>query len=823
MLEFPVRYVHRNILFTRTGEVFALYRLNGVSYAYLPEDHKREEVMRFYAFLHGFRGRGQLLYLTEELWVDVAGYMRPLPLSGDPAVRGEAQRHVESAVWEMAGRAQRRRVYLCLQLLAGSGKTDLVFSLKEVRDLLLERLAAVRKPGRVPESALRAALLAEEEIFNHSRSFVNIERAGLADLEFIVKRCVRHYGPLPPVLPGGEEEGVPLSENSLLVLSDGAVFDPKLRYMKVSWFGDSGEEESVYQTFLTFADVPRNLPLTGHEWLFRLESTVGFPVDAVVHFRLESPEKAARKVQVRKKRLKEQLQEHYIGQGEAPLKEEWAAAAAGGLEAKLEEGMPLMEFAVVLAVAGPDLNEVRARARTVAQLYKASTGFRVGVPPGDMLRCAGAFFPGARFGRFLPRVHADPGYLASAAPFGVVDVGDGEGFFIGWASPGRTPVFYLPGRAMQRGSGLIACVGTQGGGKSMLAKLIAYLCALCGARVFIVDPKNEMGVWSALPFPVRRVELTPGGRLRLNPFRLSRDPHRAASLVKDFLDVLLESHREETASRRLVLNHAVQRVMSLPERERSMIALLRAVDDIAGMPPGGAVGDEELREARVCSRLLRLCQDNAVGAMLFGSDLGGGVLDFSGGGEQVTVVSMHGLPLPRAQASADDPYLRMSESERIAVAVLFLVAAAAREALFSERPERLKVLLVDEAYHLLRVPIGERLLNDLALMSRSFNIVPILIAQNPSEFGPKIRNNTGYVFAFRLKDRSEIEEACAMLGIPCADETVDALRGFGEEGREGWCFMRDPDFRVAEVHVRPMPEYLLEVFDTRPGRFQAAK
>ncbi len=778
-----------------------MYCFGSVSYQHLADEAKRPYVYAFYNILRNFFGRGQIIYLSEELNVSANEYLDGVPLSPDTELREEARRHVDSAVNFLAyARAQRRRSYLCLQLPVAHLE---YYTLHDVRDHFLEWFAALRKPSLVTEKSVQSAKVAESEMYNALSNEMNITRAELEDFEFIVRRTVERYGPLPRNIPDRSE--VILSPGVLTALTAGAFLDAKLRYL-VSDVND----KKIYQTFITFADVPRYLPVVGREWLATIDQTCEFPVDAVVHFEVFRPETAKKKVTAKKGMLKEQLEEHYAGQGEGPRSQEWAATVVGDLEANIEDGIPLLRFGVVLAVAGNDIREMRSYSNVISQ--KFGHGFKVATPPGDMLKCLYMFFPGAEFHKSLPGIHADPGYVASSVPMAGTEVGDERGLLLAFS--GNSPVLFMPGDAMQKGSGAVAITGTQGGGKSMVGKTILDYCLLCGAVGFGVDPKDELKAFKKLPFSLKNVDFSPGGSFRMNPFIFSPDPRRAETIAKDFLDSLLEAHKDGMSARRLVISHAVQKVMSGARRD--MYAFLECLDEMAGKVPGGSIEEEEIREARVCSRIVRLVESNVLGQMIFGRDISSRFETR----EQLTIFNLKELPLPKIDESQDSPYNQITDSEKIAVAFLFLVASAAREAMFRADMKTLKVLYLDEVYHLLRVPAGYRLVMDLLRMSRSYNILPILITQNPSDLDESIRNNLGYCFAFRMKGRDEAASARKLLGLPALEneEEMDAFLEEMESLSDGHGFMRDTKDRVAEVEITPQPGYLLDIFDTRPGK-----
>ncbi|WP_190259026.1 ATP-binding protein [Pelotomaculum schinkii] len=805
IIDFPAKGVKDNLIFTKNS-VFALYRFGSVSYWHLADEAKKQYVYAFHNVLRNFSGRGQIIYLSEELNVSANEYVDGVPLSPAPELREEARRHVDSAVNFLAyARAQRRRSYLCLQLPVAQAE---FYTLHDVRDQFLEWFTALRKSALVTQKSVQSAKVAESEMYNAISNEMELTRAELEDFEFIVRRVVERYGPLPRNVPDRSE--VSLSPGVLTALTAGAFLDAKLRYL-ISDVND----KKIYQTFITFADVPRYLPVVGREWLATIDRTCEFPVDAVVHFEVIRPEAAKKKVSAKKGMLKEQLEEHLAGQGEAPRAQEWAATVAGDLEAKIDDGMPLIRFGVVLAVAGRDIREMRSYTDVIFQ--KFGHGIKVCTPPGDMLKCLYMFFPGAEFHKSLPGIHADPGYVASSVPMAGTEVGDEKGLLLGFSN--NSPVLFMPGLAMQKGSGAVAITGTQGGGKSMLGKTILHYCMLCGAIGFGVDPKDELKAFKDLPFSMKKVDFSPGGSFRLNPFTFSPDPRRAETIAKDFLGILLEAHKDDMAARRLIISHAVQKVMSGDRRD--MYVFLECLDEMAGKIPGGSMEEEEIKEARVCSRLARLIESSALGQMIFGRDVSGSRLETR---EQLTIFNLKELPLPKVN---DTPtiYDHVTDSEKIAVALLFLVASAAREAMFRVSIEALKVLYLDEVYHLLRVPAGYRLVMDILRMCRSLNIIPILMTQNPSDLDESIRNNLGYAFAFRMKARDEAANARKLLGLPALEnealENEKEMDAFFEEMNslpEGHCFMRDMKNRVAEVEITPQPGYLLDIFDTRPGK-----
>jgi hypothetical protein len=803
---FPAAVFDGNVVFNTGGEAFAFYRLDGTTYKYIPPQSQKSVLSSFEEFLYVFTGEGQLVYLTEELSMTESQYISPLKLATAPEIIKEASRHAYAACGSLVeGRAQARRVYLGLKLPT-INKFDFSFNAREVRDHFLEIVAAVKKNTNLSEKATTEARRAEREMYHQLSATLNISKITFSDLEFMVRRSVQRAGTLPPLLPV-RKKGV-FDRALLYAMSEGAVIDPKLNYLKVTI-----EDREIYQAFMTFADVPKYIRDCHDEWLAALNTHL-FPVDAVIHFRVDPPTRALGKVISRKKIARDQVNEAYIGEGEATENSEWAVGEARSLETKLSEGMPLVTFYTTLAVAALDRTEMEANAKALMQFYRQKH-YRAVRPPGDQVKCFYSFFPAGATGAV--GMEADPGYLAAGGPTVGYEVGDGRGYLIGWTM-GKTPVFYLPGLAMsseENTSGAIVCTGVLGGGKSLTKKYITYLCGLMGARIFSIDPKNEDHVLSKLPFETKLVDLTALGTARINPFKLSSEPVRSRAIANDYLDFILDTQRDDRETRRLVVATAVNQVASRPPESRNMYSVLEVLEHItqkglAGLELPYSVSDTgsaRIREeAQNCLMQLHTMGMNPLGRMVFGKD----DLDLGGSG-QVTVVNLKELPLPLPDRRKE---LKTTESERQGVGLMFLAASAAREALLRAPQGQIKLLDLDEAWVLLDIPEGRRLIKEIIRMSRSFKIIPLLCVQNGSDVDVDgIRNNLGYIFCFRANDEKEIRENCRLLGIQYSDYVHREFTGF----HSGYCFMRDTSHRVGEVYISPQPGYLLQLFDTSGG------
>jgi hypothetical protein len=797
-VKFPLIAFKRNVVFNDTGEAYAIYRLRGEPYNYLPSTQRKMVMRRLEKFFYGYEGKGQILLLCEELRVDEYGYMAAAGISDDLPEKlvDEAVRHARSVRNALTMGARRRRRYLVLQLRL-SQDDNWQAALQELRDTTLGAFFRSER-WLLSNRRVSEALEAEDLLFRQLRLLTD-GRISFNDLDFIIRRNVWRVGVLPPPLPS--RDGGKFTPALISSFSDGCLIDEKPGHVVIT----NGADGRHHQVFITFPDVPKGLPEIGAEWLASLD-TEESPVDAVIHFSIMRPYKAKKKTASRRRFLKGQIKEALKGDDEPSTSEEYGVTEGRELEGKLESGQPLASISVCLAVASTDLKEARAAAVGLIERY-SSSGFRAVRPAGDQIKCLYSFIPGSK--PAAPMIECDPGFISSSGPTVSLEVGDGRGFFIGWT--GASPVWWKPGYAARElgRSNAIFVSGALGGGKSLTVKDLVYYVRLAGGYIFIIDPKkNEYADLEKL-FPIRKIDLNPGGKEKFNPFMLTQDPLRAKSVVLDFLSIALNV-RDDNDPRRIAVNQAVEAVATMPPEKRNLHSCLEELYRLSEKSPHADVA----REAGQCALLLESLRDSSLGHLVFGTETNAGIA-------QVTVVNLQGLPLPRqAQTLLAG---RITESERQGLAILYLAAIMAREAAFSLPVEQIKCEVFDEAWMLLGVSEGKRILDELIRMgARSYGVIPILITQNTTDISDlqTIKNNVSYVFCFRAQDKAEILANLDLLGADIEEEskknTEGGLGSLFASMESGWCVMRDAQGRIGHVYIDPRPEYLLDIFDTSP-------
>lgn len=789
-MKFPVVAFYKNILFTSDKKVYGAYKMLPVPWRFLPQPHKEVAVGTLEEPLTGFAGgRGQILLLHEEVALDEERYLQEcnVPSELDDSLRVEAEQHALAAKERIATKgARKKRRYILFELDIRQAVSSLNEFIETARDVALKNFLGNKVI--IPEKIKALAEEAEEEMLLSLMRF-GMHRIGFADLDFIIRRTADRLGVFSVSLP--DRQSGKMNEALIASFTDGAIAEEKINYMTV--LNGSGEEQ--YHSYVYVTDAPKKIPPFGYDMLS--SDNLGFPVDVVIHFEIIMPHRARQKVDTKKRLLRAQMGEA-TGIGESPeIMEETGMNDSKILEVKTESGQPLARMSLCFGLASRNIKELHSRVKRLRQ-HLTNERFYAVRPLSRQEIAMWSFLPGAQ--PAAPWIECDPGYIAAIGPGFATDLGDPKGFYLGWS--GLSPVHFLPGRPAKElnKTNAILISGSLGGGKSHMAKLLAYFILLSGGYVFATDPKQEYHPFEELfPGLVKSIELSPRSNTSFNPFTLSADIKRAKSIAMDYLTRALNAASNEP--RRLAIADAVDKVVSLPEKDRHMDACTKILETLATEHP-----DKELREQAMQSTyLLKYLKGSDIGSLIFGKKNVG----LFTGKERMIVANIKELPRPQQGVRLEE----WTESERQGAAVIYLLAAMARETAFGLPREVVKMFAFDESWVLRAISEGRRLLDEIIRIGRTFNLIPALITQNMSDVDdPVIVNNVSQVFCFRAYDPDEVKTNLKVLGADLEAVSTKNFAGLPA----GTCLYRDAEGRIDWLRVDPQPVYLNDIFDTKP-------
>ncbi|MFD6274523.1 ATP-binding protein [Streptomyces sp. NPDC060209] len=585
------------------------------------------------------------------------------------------------------------------------------------------------------------------------------------------------------------------------------------------WLEVECEAGTGYQAHLALAEFPAVQALESADLLAQLES-LDFPVDFTVDMQVVPSERAREQVRRKKKELLDQAEQYGAQPTGMPHSLPEAAGALAEQDARLSRSSVEVEVqsVTVLTVWGPDPVVCDARARALVALLSGGD-YRAVRPHGMQEALFALGLPGsvrpAAVREFTQHQLSED--WAAGGAFTNTRVGDPSGMMIGVDLDCGTirPVLINLADAPQRNaSASMGIVGDLGGGKSVLEKLLVAAVADRGGRAIVID-RTPIREWAtfAQSAAVGRCEVIDAAKaqLSIDPLRVFGGPvgaHYALSYLTLQLGV------GPMSASGAVLHHAVEEAAAGPDP--SMASVLRALSALAA---SSSPGSSRRDAATTMSELLAIVSSNPLAGMVFDPGLPPVTLDGDLSADMV-VMTTTGLTLPPREAFADMEVLRQQPLEAlIGRAVLYLIAAIARQAAFSD-PSRFCTVAMDEAYWLTSSAEGSALVHEILHDGRKHGAGCILAAHDADELG-KDSGLLAYKALARTSDQARARKGLAFLGLDSEDEDLlrivtTGLSPVGQKGREGEMLLRDPRMQVGriKVHVPPVPRIEKAIYTT---------
>jgi type IV secretory pathway VirB4 component len=370
-------------------------------------------------------------------------------------------------------------------------------------------------------------------------------------------------------------------------------------------------------------------------------------------------------------------------------------------------------------------------------------------------------------------------HLQAAYPF-IADQGlGGRGVYIGQDVAGGGAFCYDPFVLYEDGvltDPNMVVMGHLGRGKSSFVKTYIMRQTVFGRKAAVMDPKGEYGDLAAV-YGVEPVRLAPGGEVRLNPL----DPGPNSS----------ERNSEEIAARQetllvAVAEAALNRALLPAEQTACRLALedVRATTDQPTIP---MVADalftptEESAE-RIHTSVSRLKDEGRELALTF-KRLCEGDLRGMFDGETNVEIDWNG-PLVVLDLSP----LHQSP----ALPILMTCAAAWLQAIFARKTNDKRIVVVDEAWSILRTLGIARWMQANFKLARAYGVQNIIVLHRPSDLkatgdaGTEQRQiaegllsdaGTRIIYA---QSTDEIALSSSLLGLTSTEAQVLPLLGKGE-------------------------------------------
>lgn len=864
----PATAILGHLAWSRSGRVWAVWRVQGSPYVWLPNRRKLAEHGRVRTLLSSLPPESMILSVAARIdAAEVADAMaQGVDLSGQPgwgdAVEATLDRLEDAGLY-------RRQTYLCALLPHDKTSKRWLSTWRSASGSVLRGwgLAPPPIPVREVTAAQRQAAELHAEL-----SSLHLTPVSAGELRWLYARAARRGLPDEPFLAGWQEPTVrkvngSIASPSLAPLLDGRfneggiANDPDRprhrRYLRVET-----DEGVSYQTFATVADAPQQFTFPGglSEWLF-VADQLPFPVDWACRIKAVPNPTATRAATRQQRELVGQVPEYDAEIAGPPPSLAAAIDAVDDERASLaaNPSEPELQVSMTFATWAPTLAELEQQARTLQRVYHGAE-YHMPRPTGGQLALFESMLPGAPTPQPCNdyRQYMLPRDLAAGMPFTSSHVGDTTGMLLGVSRDAgcARPILLDPASGPRHDrDGSIAAFGALGSGKSYLAKRLASTVLLRGGKMVLID-RTQAGEYvrfaaamSEAGVRTQVVTVSEDGGLLLDPLRVF-GARTARQVALGYLGMVcgVDPTSLEAATLDKAVGLALDRsgatdtgLDSLPSADRLTPGLVAPAaqpgHDLSVVPTGlpdtpgppqltgtGArlqdvlaeldrLGDDgvrtrEHRYARDLALRLRTIANNRFGAPAWGE---GPSIDTTA---DCTVIHLPNLAVPRREVLLSEHLSRRLLPEQVcSLGLLYLVAALARGITFDEQ-NRFAALCMDEAWALTFTLPGQQLLDELLRDGRKHNAAGWVFSQNPDDLPPELRSLISVRFIFGLNGDAAVS-GLEWLGVDASQHNLDVL--------EHWAARRaqDTSTETTATHASTeLPECLVRDAAGRVGCVQ---
>lgn len=831
----PASAIIGQLIWARTGKVWAVWRVRESPYVWLSTRRKLAEHSRVKTLLAGLPTESMILSVTAR--IDPGEVVESM-IDGIDLPRRPGWLDAVDATLDRIETVEmyRRCHYLCVQLPPPKGKARWAGMWRSASSSILNGWGL--HPPPVPADDIRMALRQAEEL-EAQLGAVQLEAVTAGEIRWLYARAARRGLPGEPIKAGWTEPRMrwirrndkpSVATPSLAPLLDGVYQeggsgDDVNRPLHRRYLRIATDEGVSYQTFAAVADAPQRFSFPGglSEWLY-IADQLPFPVDWACRIRAVPNWSATRAATRQQRELVGQIPEYDAEPAGPPpslaaaldaVDDERAALAANPSD-------PELQVAMIFATWAPTLAELEQRAKTLQRVYQGAE-YHLPRPTGGQLGMFEAMLPGATTPQSCHdyRQYLLPRDLAAAMPFAGSTVGDNTGMLLGASRDAGCvrPVLLDPAAGPKHDrDGSLAAFGTLGAGKSYLAKRLAATVLLRGGKMILIDrtrageyvrfaaTMSEAGVRSQV------VTVDEDGGLLLDPLRVF-DPITARQVAQGYLGMVCGL--DPTGLQSAALDKAVESVARRPDS--------RLVDVLEELEVLAEYG-REFRHGRELALRLRAISNNRFGRPAWAD---GPILDTTA---DCTVIHLPNLAVPRREVLLSEHLSRKLLPEQVcSLGLLYLVAALARGIVFDE-PGRFGALCMDEAWALTSTMPGQQLLEEVLRDGRKHNAAGWVFSQNPDDLPAELRNLISGRFVFGLSGDAAVS-GLRWIGVEPSRENVDLLEqwaarrnpemdGVPKEAPE--CLLRDASGRVGRIQiVEAETELLRSGFESNPTRLAA--
>ena len=802
----PTTKIAYNLRWTRSGVVWADYLLTGIDYGYRGKDDKKSARNLHRMLVRALPGESLLRGVCASLnsLAVVERMERGIDLNLHPAWNAECDATVDTLA---AIRPGQRLYWLSIPLTSGSWREQATTGFKSAVEAGMEVLG------------MPAAAVAADEV---ERRREQAER--------IVQAIPAPFSPVPATpaqmvwlwhhdIHRGLSMDADLPDHATTVrgMKSPAAFaharfdeGAQLDRPEEGWRSKAPTMETVlrvdtpwaldppspsYQVHLCLSDLPSGGTLfPGSEFLSICDDIASVDVDWAMRLTVRSSEEVRAKNRRSLVNLNEQFNQR---EGETSHAGNHLAVVADELaeyDAQLEaDRMEVeVEWTTIFSVGAPTADDARHAALDLQKEFESSN-YTLVAPMGFQQELFWACVPGQPTPKICRefRQNTTSYHWSAYVPCVRSDLGDATGPLLAInISNARLGVVHhnVEGKAARDVSGSMAVTGNLGSGKSVLLKTVAANLIDRGGQAIVLDstPLGEYEKWARSITDATVVNVGDPD-VSLDPLRLFVGDQRKAAEVAG--SVLVPMMGLDPADD---LGSALSQVLSADYRASLDLNSLADVADHLADPKCDIEGAKELH------RKLAVFMRDSSTDVLFRRDLP--VLVPAA---PAIVFRTHKLSLPtREDMASEHLFRRLSIATRVGHIMYQLLAELAREICFAD-PNRLAVLLCDEAHRFTSWQRGTLILAQFIRDGRKHGAAVLLGSQDPeADFGDEtMRGLIPTRIVMRQTDENLARKCLRWLGAgddpvllkELMEQTSPAtgMDGYVDPARRGEGYMRD--------------------------------
>ncbi|MCY7886931.1 VirB4-like ATPase ConE [Bacillus spizizenii] len=802
-LKTPMKAIHKNLLLTRTGDVWAYYRIKSNS---IPMQNKEK--------VESYKKKWQHLFEEITSYEDFHLMMYPSEYELEKRFK-DLETDIAADAMDVARYYNEETVRLLEQRLGRLTKYDFILGVKlksslvnisvELKDNILSFFntatdTVVKMLGweqNVSTSFFEKYEEVEETLANIMAS-VRGERLSESEMTYINRyhfvRGLKHQT--------NEESEIKDVRSITNTIIDPT--DPSVLHLH-------SDQDEGYSAFVVIDEFLHNMSESD---LFYEAQSLPFPVEVQMKIQTESKSITKPALNIKRQQLKEEQKEQQSTGDRSDVSTVTSAAMIRHLQDEIKkEDVHVMNWLSVIVVHGKTKKECVGKA-TIVKRHLKGAGITCRLPVADQLNLFYKMLPGEKLDI------TDKNWIQKTTQDGVAeglfavnsDIGSKIGFFLGWVDrfqehtdlesaimSSRDFVLFHPFLANQQLKGsktrsphcLIS--GDTGNGKSYLAKLIFIYITMLNIKSLYIDPKKEMRKWIQRVlndeyirenFPLYIAHLEKYNYITLDHENTHNwgaldpisflPPMKAKELVQVIFEQVYDFKGKDDVNTAFL--RATSEVIELKQKGEQ-VGSLDIIRRMQSHPEEAVQKAGDYLNEVVSDSILKLCIHDGSNPALS--------LE-----KRITILEVENMDLPDHAERLENYTISQLKSS----AVMFALGKFCE--LFGMNPDEQTVEFIDEAWIFTTSQQGKKVERQMRRIGRSYNNAEYFISQSTKD-ALKEEDSGNFGVAFAFDEPNEREEVLKWMNMEVTKENKKMM----ESMFQGQCLFKDYYGRTSKISI----------------------